>query len=163
MGHRNQTIALHSWFWFLWGNQGVQSIASFLEFKQRFVDCNTQSCYGHLTNSQRFEMYRNDKTRYATELYLALDLKEKKKKKHLVNALTRFRMSLSITEPHMNRCKCLSPKKLLCPMCKTSVETDVLFLLVCSAYEYLRAQLIPQKYFRHPYLFRFVSLMKTQN
>ena len=129
MGHRNQTIALHSWFWFLWGNQGVQSIASFLEFKQRFVDCNTQSCYGHLTNSQRFEMYKIYKTCFAIEMYLALDLN-----KHAVNALIRFRMGLSIKEPHKNGYKCLSLETLLCPMCKTSVETDIHFLLVCSAY-----------------------------
>ena len=72
-------------------------------------------------------------------------------------------MGLSITEPHKNRYKCLSPEKLLCPMCNTTVETAIHFLLVCSAYEDLRAELIPPKHFRNPCLFSFVSLKKTQN
>ena len=122
------------------------------------MDCHTQNWYGHLINSQRFEMHRDYKACFATEIYLVLDLN-----KHVVNALTRFRMGLLITDPHKNRYKCLSPPKLTCPLCKTSVETDIHFLLVCSTYEDLRAQLIPPKYFRNPCLFRFVSLMKTQN
>ena len=117
-------------FGFVWENQGVQSIVGFLkEFKQRLVDCNTQNWYGHLTNSQRFEMYKIYKTCFAIEMYLALDLN-----KHAVNALIRFRMGLSIKEPHKNGYKCLSLETLLCLMCKTSVETDIHFLLVCSAY-----------------------------
>ena len=84
---------------FVWEDQGVQLIVGFLkEFKQRLVDCNTQNWYGHLTNSQRFEIYKTYKTRFATEMYLALDLK-----KHVVNALNRFRMGLSITEPQKNK------------------------------------------------------------
>ena len=89
---------------------------------------------------------------------LAFDLS-----KRVVNPFTRFRMGLSITEPHKNRYKCLSSEKLLCPMCKTSVETDIHFLLVCSAYEDLRAQSIPPEYFRNPCLFRFVSPRKTHD
>ena len=79
-------------------------------------------------------MHRDYKACFATEIYLVLDLN-----KHVVNALTRFRMGLLITEPHKNRHKCLSLETLLCPMCKISVETDVHFLLVCSAYEDLCA------------------------
>ena len=145
-------------FGFVWENKGVQSIVGFLKvFKQRLVDCNTRNWYGHLTNSQRFEIYKTYKTCFTTEMYLALDLN-----KHAVNALNRFRMGLSITEAHKNGYKCLSPKKLLCPMCKTTVESDIHFLLVCSAYEDLRAHLIPPKYLRNPCLFRFVSPMITK-
>ena len=85
-------------FAFVWESQGVQGIKACY---------NILNWYGHLTNSQRFEMYKTYKTCFATEMYLTLDLN-----KHDVNALTRFRTGLSITEPHKNRYKCLSPEKI---------------------------------------------------
>ena len=70
----------------VWEYQGFQSFGGFSkEFKQRLVDCNTRNWYGHLTNSQRFEIYKTYKTCFASEMYLAFDLN-----KHVVNVVTRF-------------------------------------------------------------------------
>ena len=99
LGHRNQTG-----FGFVWGNPVVQSTTGFSEeFKQRLLDYNSQNWHDHLTKSQRFEMYRNYKACFGTEIYLALC-----HNKHIVNALTGFRMRLSLTQPQKNRYKCLS-------------------------------------------------------
>ena len=50
-----------------------------------------------------------------------------------------------------------------CPLCKSANEDEVHFVLCCPAFDDLRTQSIPLKYFRHPNLFRLGLLLATQN
>ena len=50
-----------------------------------------------------------------------------------------------------------------CPLCNSADEDEVHFVLCCPAFDDLRKQFIPLKYYRHPNLFRLGLLLATQN
>ena len=78
-------------------------------------------------------------------------------------ALSKFRCRVSDIEVHRNGHKNLNIVDMNCLLCNSADEDEVHFVLCCPAFDDLRTQSIPLKYFRHPNLFRLGLLIGTQN
>ena len=53
----------------------------------------------------------------------------------------------------------VTPVNYYCPVCKSDVETEVHFILVCPKYAEIREQYIPKKYFTSPSSFTLALLL----
>ena len=62
---------------------------------------------------------------------------------------------------HPRYCKDATPVDYSCPFCKSDVETEVHFILVCPKYAEIREQYIPKKYFTSPSSFKLALLLAT--
>ena len=142
-------------FTYVWHNQGVGCITSFLKsFKQRIIDCRWQDWEEHVNTSDRFHIYRSLKYNHEVEPYLKLGM-------HVVvkNCLAKLRFGISPLLIHSERYK--KNPNVKCPVCFLSDEDEVHFILKCSAYHDLRAKYIPQKYFTFPCLNRLNILLAS--
>ena len=79
-------------------------------------------------------------------------------------ALCKFRTSahsLKIETGRWNKTPCCNR---LCELCNLNqVEDEFHFLLVCSKYQDLRAKFIPLYYFNPPVMYKFSTLLSSEN
>ena len=133
----------------VWDNQGVGCVNNFLRcFKQRIIDCRWQEWDGHVQTSDRFALYKTFKTSNIREPYLLINCN-----RFIKCALTKCRCGVSDIKVHRNRYKKLNIVDMNCPLCNSADKDEVLFVLCCPAFDDLRKQFIPLKYYRHPNLF----------
>ncbi len=143
----------------VWDNQGVGCVNNFLQcFKQRIIDCRWQEWDDHIQTSDRFALYKTFKTSYIREPYLLINCN-----RFIKCALTKFRCGVSDIKVHRHRYKNLNIVDMNCPLCNSADEDEVHFVLCCPAFDDLRKQFIPLKYYRYPNLFRLGLLLATQN
>ena len=77
--------------------------------------------------------------------------------------MTRFRLGISEITQHQYRYKRHTANDLLCPMCKRAKEDELHFLLCCPAYDSIRTQCIPAKFYRFPSQFRLSLLLACEH
>ena len=97
----------------------------------------------------RFALYKTFKTANIREPYLLISCN-----RFIKCALTKFRCGVSDIKVHRNRYKKLNIVDMNCPLCNSADEDEVHFVLCCPAFDDLRKQFIPLKYYRHPNPFR---------
>ena len=83
--------------------------------------------------------------------------------RHLKFIMTRFRLCNSDIFVHHYRYKRHTDNDLICPLCRVAQETELHFVLCCPVLRTLRAQFIPQKFYRFPSLFRSSLLLASTN
>ena len=117
----------------VWLNEGVASVNSFTKaFKQRLIDGYRQNWHAKLTDSDRFDVYRQFKETHQKEEYLDhINIAKFRK------TLTRFR--LGICEINTNTRFRNPTDNKDCPFCTTQ-ETEIHFLLKCPQYAVLRTK-----------------------
>ena len=78
------------------------------------------------------------------------------------NFSIRLRLGGSPLRTHKLRsCKDATPVDYFCPFCKSGVETEVHFILVCPKYAEIREQYMTKKYFTSRYGFKLALLIAT--
>ena len=137
----------------VWVNQGVGDEKAFLkELKKRVLSVYRQEWDNSIRTKERFTVYSTFKSSLPLAPYLN-ELKHIKAR----NVLIRLRLSVSPLRTHKLRyCKDATPVDYLCYFCKSDVETEVHFILVCLKYAEIREQYIPKKYFTIPSSFRLL-------
>ena len=51
----------------------------------------------------------------------------------------------------------------LCPLCKSDIEDEYHFLLICPAYDSVRTKFIKQYFVHRPSVFKAINLLSTNN
>ena len=129
-------------FGYAWLFKGVGNEPCLLkQLKQRLCDCFSQNWTAKLTNSDNFQCYSNFKSIIQTEYFLYAD----GYKRHLRNALIKFRMGVSEINAHRHK---FSANEIMkkCPFCKLQKEDELHVIFVCPVYEHLRNALLPERY-----------------
>ena len=141
-----------------WVNLGVGDEKAFLkEFKERVLSLYRQEWGNSIRTNERFTVYST----FRPSLSLAPYLNELKHIKAR-NFLIRLRLGVWPLGTHKLRyCKDATPVDYFCPFCKSDVETEVHFILVCPKYAEIREQYIPKKYFASPSSFKLTLLLAT--
>ena len=94
----------------------------------------------HVNTSDRFSLYRQFKTLTGVQPYLMLNLN-----RHIRYTLTRFRSGVSDTKVHRSSFKVYNVDDLKCPLCVSTVDNEVHFVLCCPAFDDLRYEFIEHK------------------
>ena len=144
----------------VWENQGVGDENLFLKtLKDRLIDAFILDWTMKMRSKERYTFYSSLKSSF--KISPILDTV-----KHIQarNYFIRMRLGVSQIKVHKLRYAVnVRYEDLLCPICGNDVETEVHFMLVCPAYETIREQYIPGKYFRTPSLFKLVMLMASES
>ena len=111
-----------------------------------------------VNTSDRFSLYRQFKTLACVEPYIMLNLN-----RYIRYTLTRFRFGVSDIKVDRSRFKLDNVDEVKCPLCLSTVENEVYFVLCCPVYEDFRYEFIESKYFNNQCEFRLALLLATQN
>ena len=122
-------------FGLAWLQQGVGCVKSFLhEFSQRLKDCYIQEWHASISSSERTELYSSFKSYFQPERYIDVC-----QLRCFREAYIKFRFGVSPIAMHKFRYrKNVTPKDLVCAMCKLEIEDEAHVLFVCKAYKELR-------------------------
>jgi len=148
-------------FGIVWEAQCVGSVKLFIvEFKQRLLDCFTQDWHSALSSHTYFDSYSS----YSQSLYMKPYL-DFIKFINMRRVLSRFRIGMSNLRSRFLQYedKRNLNRNVNCPFCTDSPETEFHFLFVCPTYDQLRMRYIPEKFRRHPSLFRMSLLLACEN
>lgn len=141
----------------VWQNQGVGNEKEIIRlFRQRLIDCRWQEWNNHISNSERFSLYRTLSSIHEAKMYLMLDMD-----RVLKNVITKFRFGVSDLAIHHYRYRNASGVDLVCPLCAKDKDDEVHFILCCPVLGEIRARYIPAKYYRDPCLFKVSLLMSS--
>ena len=72
-------------------------------------------------------------------------------------------MGISDLKLHKFRYKHFSDADLMCPICNSSKEDEIHFVLVCRALSDIREKYIRPKYYRNPCMFKLSLLLASAN
>ena len=125
-------------------------------FRTRLTDSRWQNWNTHVQESERFDIYRQINPHHCVPGYITANMDS-----HLKHIVTRFRLGISEINIHQLRYKQFTNRRLICPMCKNAQETECHFVLCCPAFDTLRKDLLPKKFYRQPSLFKLVLLMSS--
>ena len=143
---------------FMWYDQDV-SIPNFTIVKQRLYDQFIQSLFSTIESADKLCTFRQFKCKFIFEKYFDVI-----KEKHLLNNLTRFRLSSHPLLIETGRYENIPRMSRLCKYCNMKViENEYHFLLVCPAYIDIRKHCLPKYYCHWPNMHKFVSLLSSQN
>lgn len=119
----------------VWTQQSVGDLRVFLNlFKKRLFDAFQGEWHASISTSDRFELYSSFKANFVTERYF-----DYAQLRCYREAYVRFRFGISPIFVHKLRYKSnIVPRNLLCPVCKTEIESEEHILLVCSEYREMR-------------------------
>jgi hypothetical protein len=88
-------------FGHVWDNQGSGCDISFISaFRQRLIDCRWQNWHEHISNSDRFSLYRTFCDTHELKSYLTMNID-----RHLKCLTARFRFGISVLNVHKFRYK----------------------------------------------------------
>lgn len=79
--------------------------------------------------STRYDQYRNFKSLLEREKYLSCITETK-----LRNTLIQFRCGLLKIEQNEGRWQGINPSQRLCPLCKSAIENEFHFILICPLF-----------------------------
>ena len=96
-------------------------------FMQRLIDCHSQNWHKHVNNSTRFSMNRMFKTSNSVEPYFTSVTN-----KHIRDILIKFSTGASSIRVHKMRYVAHTPQDLLCPLCNTAYEDEMLSYLITN-------------------------------
>jgi hypothetical protein len=146
-------------FGIVWEAQSVGNVKAFIaEFKLRLVDCFKQDWKSALESHNFYYVYSSFKRDVVCCDYLFAT-----RNMFVRKTFTRFRIGVSPLKSNFLQFNPERQRDGDCPFCPNTMETELHMLLICPRYDDLREQLIPQKYTRHPSLFKFVLLMTNHN
>ena len=154
-------LLFDSGFGEVWYNQGVGNQEYFYKmFRLRINDIFKQNWNVRLEESSRADFYRCYKRNFASSPYL----EEVNIKSHRV-ALTRLLTSshrLRVESGKWERPTPLPRNQRLCYHCNR-LDDEYHFVIECKLNRSLRRKFIPRYYWDHPSVFKFMSLMNTEN
>ena len=128
-------------------------------FKQRCIDIDMQCWTNDLSNSSRLATYCIFKKELILEQYLTcVD------KPIFRIALCKFRTSSHLLKIEVGRWNNIPKKDRICDFCNLNViEDEFHFLLVCPKFIDLRMKYIPSYYFNPPVIYKFKTILSSQN
>ena len=145
----------------VWYNQGVGNSDRFYNlFKIRVNDIYKQNWNDNLSRSPRADFYRSYKRNFALSPFLEIVTI----KSHRV-ALTRLLTSSHRLRIETGRWERPTPPprhQRLCQYCK-KMDDEYHFVIECKLVNSLRIKLIPKYYWEHPSMFKFISLLNSEN
>ena len=130
-------------FGFVWINQGVGDMNSFVEvFKQRLIDCATQEWHDNMMTNERLRDYCTYKSLLEPEKYVT-DITIHKYKK----ALAKLRTSNHSLHIEKGRHQKVCVEDRICMWCKNVrgeniVENEYHFISICPLYENVRKKMM---------------------
>ena len=144
-------------FGMVWESQGVGDIKTFVRaFKRRLVDCYHQDWHSALLSHNQYDVYRlyNQSLSLKTYLYSIKNV-------HWRKASSRLRIGMSSLRSNFLRY--FLSHNMDCPFCPGIQENELHFVLKCHKYADLRSNLIPQKFWRNPSMFKLSLLLASTN
>lgn len=152
-------VLLRSGFCYAWYNQGVGNERLFLRnFEQKLTDIDISFWYSEVENMSRLRTYRILKARFCCESFLQDNLFQTHKQ-----ILVKFRGGLLDFRVNTGRFESVPYDQRICPICKSEIENEYHFLLVCPYYDHLRQKFIPSYFFVYPSEIKFKMLMNLNN
>jgi len=164
LGYKNWVTSLREHlfsvgFGYVWNEQGVVNENIFLfHYFQRLKDVFKQSWSQSCNDTSKLITYTGFKIDFEWEKYLNVLLIRKFR-----NAYVRFRTSSHQLMIEHGRYINLERNERLCPLCKTTIENEYHFLLVCSFYEDLREMYIPSRFYDQPTINKFNNAMTSRD
>ena len=144
----------------VWENQGVANERCFLQTLRSVLILNFKAEWlSDTADKERFHFYRTFKNELILSSYLQIT-------SHLKARISLIRLRLGVSQINTHKMrfrKNIPESELLCPLCKSQIETEVHFVLQCPNYSELRAQYIPAKYYNCPSLFKLTLLLASEN
>ncbi len=145
-----------------WANQETIDHKAFVSvFKQRIIDCFIQKWRGDIEASNVLTFYRHIKVNFEFENYLNVV-----KNDTLRKCLTRLLLAshgLRIETGRYGRNR-IERNLRVCALCdSTDIEDAYHFVIVCPALTHIRTLYISPYYSRRPSVFKFTSLLATNN
>ena len=146
----------------VWISQDVGDIAIFIsQFKQRLIDCATQTWNSNINSSSRCDFYKQFKTLLTPETYLNTDIKYPLRK-----ALAKFRCSSHTFRIETGRHQNLARSDRICLHCQetqnySTVEDKYHVFFTCSKYAEIRAQYLSSWYDKSDSTFELYNLLKV--
>ena len=117
-----------------------------------------QSWSQYCNDTSKLISYAGFKIDFEWEKYLNVLLIKKFR-----NAYVRFRTSSHQLIIEHGRYINIERNERLCHLCKTSIEDEYHFLLVCSCYEDLRETYIPSRFYNQPTINKFHNAMASRD
>ena len=146
-------------FGYIWENQGVRNEDLFLsEFTQRMKDQYLQTWSNICQTSPKLITYVQFKTKFDFEPYLNLLTLRKFR-----FALTSFRCSSHELMIEKGRYYGIERDQRFCPICKSVLEDEFHFVLICPLYKTLRENYIAEKYYKPATFQHFKILLASRN
>ena len=150
-------------FGHVWLNQGVGSINCFMMvFKQRMKDVYYQSWNATIRDSRKAITYKHIVEGFRPQFYLS-NIRIPKYR----HAMTKLRLRnnrLKVETGSWNGPNAIVYHERICEFCNQNhLEDEYHFVMTCSYYTELRRIFIPKYYRIRPNMYKFVSLMSTEN
>ena len=153
-----QTLYMNG-FGFVWNQQGVGNETLFInEFTQRLKDQYLQVWADTCSNSSKLSTYISFKTNFELEPYF--NYLNIRKFRYYYSS---FRCSSHQLMIEKGRYLGLDRSQRLCPICKSGIEDEFHFMLICPLYKSLREKYIPERYYIYPTFQQFKLLMANRS
>ena len=122
----------------MWLNQGVGQVSQFIMvFKTRLLDMDTQTQHSDIQDMDKLRTYKLLKPNFGCEEYMFCIVN-----RMFRTAFSRFRGGLLALACNEGRYNNTPFAKRLCPLCKSDIETEYHFLLVCPNLRQIRSKYI---------------------
>ena len=164
MGKKNwasnvKTLLDNFGFSYVWDNPFTVNLKSFhLIFRERVIDVFKQEWFNKISLSGSLTLYKNFKQSFGIENYL--DVLPSKLRIHISKLrLSAHQLRIETGRYARNR---LERALRLCTICdKSDIEDENHFVLVCPVYDSIRKKYIRPLYSKRPNVFKFITLMQT--
>ena len=164
MGKKNwasnvKTLLDNFGFSYVWDNPFTVSLKIFhLTFKERVIDVFKQEWFNIISLSGSLTLYKNFKQSFGIENYLVV-LPSKLRINISKLRLSAHQLRIETCRYARNR---LERALRLCTLCDISdIEDEYHFVLVCPVYDSIRKKYISSFYYKRPNVFKFITLMQT--
>jgi hypothetical protein len=150
-------------FGFVWISQDVGDKKSFIQtFKQRIIDCYTQTWHNDVSESSRCHYYKYFKTQLNPERYLSLNIPKKEK-----ISLAKFRCSNHKLMIEIGRYTAIPKEERLCTECSTPensiIDCEYHAFFKCKRFDLIRQRHLHSWYTSGDTLPHFYSLMNSNH
>ena len=143
----------------VWLNQGVGQVPQFIKvFKTRVLDIDIQTQISDIQDMEKLRTYRLLKHDFGCEEYMFCITN--RSFRTVFSKLRGGFLKIACNEGRYNN---RSFDERLCPLCKTDIETEYHFLLVCPNLSHIRSKYISFIWYTYPSENKFIQLCMSKN
>ena len=143
----------------VWLNQGVGQVPQFIKvFKTRVLDIDIQTQISDIQDMDKLRTYRLLKHDFGCEEYMFCITN--RSFRTVFSKLRGGFLRIACNEGRYNN---RSFDERLCPLCKTDIETEYHFLLVCPNLSHIRSKYISFIWYTYPSENKFIQLCMSKN
>lgn len=143
----------------IWAEQDKICYKShFLLIKQRIIDNFVQNLIADINSSSRCMLYSNIIDHFSLQYYLVKPIPCIYKKQ-----LSKIRMSSHNLSIESGRHRNILRNNRICEFCRSEIEDEYHFVLICPRYQQLRVKYIKMYYWKKPSMYKFIQLLCVNN